>query len=118
MKKIIVFIVLLTSLLGCADQGKSIQGIWKVVDCKTEIENLSSLGDFLFLWMSHSVLGASITIDDKKWIVQDIIEYFYDIKKDSLFLKDDDDEVGYAIEWCKDTLSLTNKDITMLLTRQ
>ena len=86
--------------------------------CKPEIENLSSLGDFLSLWMSNSVQGASITIDDKKWIVQDSIEYFYSIKKDSLFLKDDDDEVGYAIGWREDTLSLTNKDITLLLTRQ
>ncbi len=118
MKKKIIIIGLCALLLSCANQDKSIQGTWKVVGCKPEIENLSSLGDFLSLWMSHSVQGASITIDDKKWIVQDSIEYFYSIKKDSLFLKDDDDEVGYAIGWRKDTLSLTNKDITMLLTRQ
>ena len=118
MKKIIIIIGLCALLLSCANQDKSIQGTWKVVDCKPELETLSSLGDFLSLWMSHSVQGALITVDDNKWIVQDSIEYFYDIKKDSLFLKDDDDEVGYAIGWRKDTLSLTNKVITMLLTRQ
>lgn len=113
-----LIICLCAFIIGCANNKKDVQGTWEVVDCIPEIENLSSLGDFMSLWMSHSVQGALITIDDNKWIVQDSIEYFYNIKKDSLFLKDDDDEVGYAIGWRKDTLSLTNKDITMLLTRQ
>lgn len=118
MKKIIIIIGLCALLLSCANQDKSIQGTWEVVDCIPEIENLSSLGDFMSLWMSHSVQGALITIDDNKWIVQDSIEYFYNIKKDSLFLKDDDDEVGYAIGWRKDTLALVNEDVTLLLIRK
>lgn len=40
-----------TLIIGCANHKKDVQGTWKVVDCKPEIENLSSLGDFLSLWI-------------------------------------------------------------------
>lgn len=40
------------------------------------------------------------------------MEYYYHIKDDTLFLKVDDEEASFSIDWSKDTLLHTNKDAT------
>ena len=104
--------------IGCMFNRESIQGKWKVVGCVLETEKSSPVGNSAFFWMAHFVQGATITIDDKKWIVQDNTEYPYTLRKDALFLKSDDEEVCYVVGWREDTLSLASKDMTLLLTRQ